>query len=85
MFIFLFSLSTESQSAEGTCVCQCCAFLAVHQTGFHFLQFATENEMLFAKINSTANEWKHIEGKVIEISRLQKEFSDKVLIQVSVF
>ena len=45
-------------------------------------QFALENEQLFEHMNTMVDEVRQIEGKVIEISKLQELFSEKVLQQV---
>ena len=51
--------------------------------GNHSLfKFALENEQLFTEMSSMTSELKQIEGKVIEISRLQEVFAEKVLSQV---
>lgn len=47
-----------------------------------FWQFEQENEQLFEQMSSLVDEVRQIEGKVIEISRLQEVFADKVLQQV---
>ena len=47
------------------------------------VQFEQENEQLFSKMNSMVDEVREIQGKVLEISRLQEIFSEKVLVQVS--
>ena len=47
------------------------------------MQFEQENEQLFSKMNSMVDEVREIQGKVLEISRLQEIFSEKVLVQVS--
>ena len=47
-----------------------------------FCQFEQENEQLFEQMSSLVDEVRQIEGKVIEISRLQEVFADKVLQQV---
>ena len=46
------------------------------------LQFEHENEQLFTEMNSMVDEVKQIEGKVLEISRLQEIFTENVLSQV---
>ena len=46
------------------------------------MQFEQENEQLFSEMNSMVDEVRQIEGKVLEISRLQEIFTEKVLIQV---
>ena len=46
------------------------------------MQFEQENEHLFSEMNSMVDEVRQIEGKVLEISRLQEIFTEKVLIQV---
>ena len=46
------------------------------------VQFEQENEQLFSEMNSMVDEVKQIEGKVLEISRLQEIFTEKVLVQV---
>ena len=51
----------------------------------HSLQFEQENEQLFSEMNSMVDEVRQIEGKVLEISRLQEIFTEKVLVQVSFF
>ncbi|KAL5016406.1 hypothetical protein ScPMuIL_005995 [Solemya velum] len=43
--------------------------------------FEQENQVLFDEMNSLATEVRQIEGKVVEISRLQEIFADKVLEQ----
>ena len=45
-------------------------------------QFELENEQLFEHVNTMVDEVRQIEGKVIEISKLQEIFSEKVLQQV---
>lgn len=45
-------------------------------------KFAAENQLMFAEMSLMTSEIKQIEGKVIEISRLQEIFSEKVLDQV---
>ncbi|ELU09741.1 hypothetical protein CAPTEDRAFT_127156 [Capitella teleta] len=45
--------------------------------------FAVENEQLFDEMNSLVDDVKNIEGKVVEISRLQEIFADKILEQDS--
>ena len=47
------------------------------------LQFERENEQLFSEMNSMVDEVRQIEGKVLEISRLQEIFTENVLTQVS--
>ena len=47
-----------------------------------FLQFAQENEQMFAEMSTLVDEVRQIEGKVIEISKLQEIFAEKVLSQV---
>ena len=47
-------------------------------------KFATENQQLFTQMSSMTDELKQIEGKVIEISKLQEVFAEKVLSQVIV-
>ena len=42
-----------------------------------------ENEQLFSKMTSMVDEVREIQGKVLEIFRLQEIFSEKVLVQVS--
>ncbi len=49
-----------------------------------FLQFAQENEQMFAEMSTLVDEVRQIEGKVIEISKLQEIFAEKVLVQVGV-
>ena len=46
-------------------------------------QFALENEQLFEQVTTMVDEVRQIEGKVIEISKLQELFSEKVLQQVN--
>lgn len=46
------------------------------------VQFAQENEQLFEHVNTMVDEVRQIEGKVIEISKLQELFSQHVLQQV---
>ena len=46
------------------------------------LQFEQENEQLFDQMSTMVDEVRQIEGKVLEISRLQEIFTDKVLEQV---
>ncbi|XP_042594628.1 syntaxin-18 isoform X1 [Cyprinus carpio] len=43
--------------------------------------FEQENQRLVGEMNSLLDEVRHIEGKVVEISRLQEIFSEKVLQQ----
>ncbi|XP_067935224.1 syntaxin-18-like [Watersipora subatra] len=43
--------------------------------------FKLENEQLYDEMNSTMEEVRHIEGKVVEISKLQDIFTEKVLEQ----
>ncbi|CAH1797127.1 unnamed protein product [Owenia fusiformis] len=43
--------------------------------------FQAENEQLFEEMNSMVDEVRQIEGKVVEISRLQEIFTEKVLEQ----
>ncbi|XP_026137151.1 syntaxin-18-like [Carassius auratus] len=43
--------------------------------------FEQENKRLVGEMNSLLDEVRHIEGKVVEISRLQEIFSEKVLQQ----
>ncbi|XP_077870349.1 syntaxin-18-like isoform X2 [Saccoglossus kowalevskii] len=45
------------------------------------LMFEQENQMLFNEMNSLVDEVKQIEGKVVEIAKLQEVFADKVLQQ----
>ena len=45
-------------------------------------QFEQENEQIFAEMNTLVDEVRQIEGKVIEISKLQEIFADKILVQV---
>ncbi|XP_070539670.1 syntaxin-18-like [Ptychodera flava] len=45
------------------------------------LMFEQENQTLFNEMNSLVDEVKQIEGKVVEIAKLQEIFSDKVLQQ----
>ena len=45
-------------------------------------QFEQENKKLFEEMNSLVSEVRQIEGKVVEISRLQEIFADKILEQV---
>ena len=45
-------------------------------------QFEQENEQLFEEMSSLVDEVRQIEGKVLEISRLQEVFTDRVLSQV---
>ena len=47
-----------------------------------YLQFERENEQLFTEMNSMVDEVRQIEGKVLEISRLQEIFTENVLSQV---
>ena len=47
------------------------------------MQFAQENEQLFEHVSTMVDEVRQIEGKVIEISKLQELFSQKVLEQVN--
>jgi syntaxin 18 len=44
-------------------------------------EFAQENEQLFEHVSTMVDEVRQIEGKVIEISKLQELFSQKVLVQ----
>ena len=46
------------------------------------IQFEQENEQLFEEMSSLVDEVQQIEGKVLEISRLQEVFTDRVLSQV---
>lgn len=46
------------------------------------LQFEQENQRLIGEMNSLFDEVRQIEGKVVEISRLQEIFTEKVLQQV---
>ena len=46
------------------------------------LQFQQENAQLFDHMSSLVDEVRQIEGKVVEISQLQKVFTEKVLEQV---
>ena len=46
------------------------------------MQFEQENGQLFSEMNSMVDEVRQIEGKVLEISRLQEIFTEKVLVQV---
>ncbi|XP_064395070.1 syntaxin-18-like [Halichondria panicea] len=43
--------------------------------------FAQENEQMFAEMSTLVDEVRQIEGKVIEISKLQEIFAEKVLVQ----
>lgn len=51
---------------------------------FEIFQFQQENLQLLNDMNSLVDEVKAIEGKVVEIARLQEMFSEQVLIFVSV-
>ncbi len=42
-----------------------------------------ENEQLFEEVSTLVDEVRQIEGKVLEISKLQEIFTEKVLEQVS--
>uniref|UniRef100_A0AAR2LVS5 Syntaxin-18 n=1 Tax=Pygocentrus nattereri TaxID=42514 RepID=A0AAR2LVS5_PYGNA len=46
-----------------------------------FVQFEQENKRLVSEMNSLVDEVRQIEGKVVEISRLQEIFAEKVLHQ----
>ncbi len=46
-------------------------------------QFSQENEVMFAEMSTLVDEVRQVEGKVIEISRLQEIFAEKILAQVS--
>lgn len=52
-------------------------------TFFLSLQFQQENAQLFDHMSSLVDEVRQIEGKVVEISQLQRVFTEKVLEQVS--
>ena len=47
------------------------------------VQFAEENEQLLEHVTTMVDEVRQIEGRVIEISKLQEMFSQKVFQQVS--
>lgn len=47
-----------------------------------FLQLHEENAQLFDHMNSLVDEVRQIEGAVVEISQLQRVFTEKVLEQV---
>lgn len=47
----------------------------------YFFQFEQENKKLYEELNALSDEVKNIEGRVIEISQLQKVFTEKVLEQ----
>ncbi len=47
------------------------------------LKFSIENDQLFVSMNSMSDELRMIEGKVVEISKLQELFAENVLHQVS--
>ena len=46
------------------------------------VQFAEENEQLLEHVTTMVDEVRQIEGRVIEISKLQEMFSKKVFQQV---
>lgn len=46
-------------------------------------EFEQENEQLFEEMSSLVDEVRQIEGKVLEISRLQEVFTDRVLSQAT--
>ena len=51
-------------------------------SSYSLSQFEQENEQLFDTMSTLVDEVRQIEGKVLEISRLQEIFADKVLHQV---
>ena len=54
----------------------------IHTHTHTHTQFAQENEQLLEHVTTMVDEVRQIEGRVIEISKLQELFSQKVLQQV---
>uniref|UniRef100_A0AAY4B8U8 Syntaxin-18 n=1 Tax=Denticeps clupeoides TaxID=299321 RepID=A0AAY4B8U8_9TELE len=67
--IFIDNLKRLKQSVNPGCVCVC------------VFQFEQENQRLVSEMNSLVDEVRQVEGKVVEISRLQEIFAEKVLQQ----
>ena len=60
------------------CFCLICVIILSPS----FLQLHEENVQLFDHMNSLVDEVRQIEGAVVEISQLQRVFTEKVLEQV---
>jgi len=63
------------------CLWLCCFEYDIILNVFLSSQFEQENQRLIGEMNSLFDEVRQIEGRVVEISRLQEIFTEKVLQQ----